>query len=213
MKVPGPSRLPRPPILLITDRKQCPESLEARAAALFRGGCRFLSLREKDMAPDERTALLGRLAALGRECGATVCVHDDIVAARACGTALHLPADGETARTRRLLGPDVLIGQSCHSRAEILAAAAGGADYVTMGPVFATASKPVYAPAENLTDAMAGIRLPILALGGITRDMLRNLPVGFSGLAVMGAAMTEADPEGWFAEIEAGWRELDVESG
>jgi thiamine-phosphate pyrophosphorylase len=203
---------PDPPILVITDRKQCPEGLEARAAALFRGGCRFLSLREKDLPPAERLDLLRRLATLGGAFGATLCVHDDIAAAQACGTALHLPADGDAARARNALGPGGLIGQSCHSRAEISAAAAAGINYVTMGPVFATASKPGYTPAETLTEAMAGIRLPILALGGITLDTLRHLPPGLDGVAVMGAAMTAPDPERWFADLQAVWRGLKIGS-
>ena len=55
--------LPYPPILVITDRMQCAEPLEVRAAALFRGGCRWLSLREKDLEPEQRRALLERLIA------------------------------------------------------------------------------------------------------------------------------------------------------
>ena len=171
--------LPTPPILVITDRKQCPDGLEARAAALFHGGCRFLSVREKDLAPGERRALLIRLAALGREVGATMCVHDDIDAAGALGIALHLPAAGDAARARRTLGDLTLIGQSCHSRAEIRAAAAAGVDYVTIGPAFATASKPGYGPAADL-----------------------------GGMIVMGAAMATPDPAGWFGALQAAWYDL-----
>ncbi len=199
-------RLPDPPILVITDRRQCTEPLERRAAALFRGGCRFLSLREKDMAPAERQELLGRLAEFGRSYGATVVVHDDIAAARACGTGLHLPAHGDAAMARRSLGPDTLIGQSCHSRAELAAARQGGADYATMSPVFASASKPGYAPAEDIANSIAGMRLAILALGGIDEPTIGRLPAGFAGVAVMGAAMRAADPEAWFAGILAAWR-------
>jgi thiamine-phosphate pyrophosphorylase len=191
------------PILVITDRRQCTETLEERAVALFAGGCRFLSLREKDMKPDERLALLRRLSALGRMFGATVAVHDDIQAAQSCEAALHLPADGNVAEARRILGPDALIGQSCHDRADMLAAAAGGADYVTMGPVFVSASKPGYAPAADLAAAIADIPVPVLALGGITLDTLPLLPAGFGGIAVMGAAMTAAAPQDWFARLQA----------
>ncbi len=84
--------LPWPPLLIITDRNQCPETLEARAAALFEGGCRWLSLREKDLAPASRLALLERLVDIGRKFGATVGVHDDLAASMACGTAVDLPA-------------------------------------------------------------------------------------------------------------------------
>jgi thiamine-phosphate pyrophosphorylase len=197
-----------PPILVITDRTQCADNLVDRAAALFRGGCRFLSLREKDMPPANRLDLLIRLAALGREFDATLSVHDDIAAAQAGGTGLHLPAHSSATEARHILGPGALIGQSCHDRGEISAAAAAGIDYVTMGPVFATASKPGYGPAENLGEAIAGFSLPILALGGITADRLHRLPAGFGGVAVMGAAMTASDPERWFADLQAVWRGL-----
>ena len=193
------------PILVITDRRQCADTLEERAVALFAGGCRFLSLREKDMEPDERLALLRRLSALGRMFGATVGVHGDIGAAQACQAALHLPANGDITGARRLLGSDALIGQSCHSRAEMLAAAAGGADYVTMGPVFASASKPGYAPAQDLAATIADISVSVLALGGITLDNLPLLPAGFGGIAIMGAAMTAAAPQDWFGRLKAGF--------
>ncbi len=198
--------LPDPPILVITDRRQCPEPLEIRAASLFQAGCRFLSLREKDLARAERHALLGRLIAIGRPFGATVGVHDDLEAAESCSSALHLPADGDIAAARRLLGPDVTIGQSCHSRAEIAAAVAGGADYVTVGPVFTSASKPGYAPLANVGDTIAGFAIPILVLGGITTGTLPRLPPGFAGIAVMGQAMTAPDPSAWFAEFRTAWR-------
>ncbi len=201
--------LPRPPILVITDRKQCPDGIEVRAEALFRGGCRFLSLREKDMAGAERHALLGRLATLGRAFGATVCVHDDIAAAQAWGTGLHLPADGDAAGARRALGAGILIGQSCHNRADITAAAQAGADYATMGPIFVSASKPGYVPAENPADTINAAGLPVLALGGITPDRLAAIPKGFAGIAVMGAAMTAADPQRWFADLLLRWRSLN----
>jgi len=59
-------RLPDPPLLIITDRGQACRPLEDVAAACFAAGCRWLSLREKDMPPEERLALLRRLVALGR---------------------------------------------------------------------------------------------------------------------------------------------------
>jgi thiamine-phosphate pyrophosphorylase len=165
------------------------------------------------MAPAERLELLGRLAALGRDFGATVAVHDDIAAACACGTGLHLPAHGDAAMARRSLGPDALIGQSCHSRAELAAALHGGADYATMSPVFASTSKPGYAPAEDIANSIAGLRLAILALGGIDAPPIGRLPAGFAGVAVMGAAMRAAEPEAWFAGILAAWRGRNAGSG
>jgi thiamine-phosphate pyrophosphorylase len=191
--------LPAPSILVITDRRQCSEPLENRAEALFRGGCRFLSLREKDLVPEARLDLLRRLDGLGRYYGAKLCVHDDLAAASVCGTALHLPAKGDAAAARRRLGPKALIGQSCHGRAEIAAAAAAGVDYVTLSPVFPSAGKPGYEPLASVD--LAGLSIPVLALGGITRETLPALPAGFAGIAIMGEAMTTPDPVAWFAAI------------
>ncbi len=198
--------LPDPPILVITDRRQCLESLEIRATALFQAGCRFLSVREKDMAREERRVLLKRLIAIGKIFGAAVGVHDDAAAAESCGSALHLPASGDIAAARRLLGRDAMIGQSCHNRAEIAAAAAGGADYVTVGPVFASASKLGYAPLTDIGGTIAGFAIPILALGGITTSTLPSLTAGFAGVAVMGQAMTAPNPSAWFTELRTAWR-------
>jgi thiamine-phosphate pyrophosphorylase len=198
--------LPDPPILVITDRRQCPEPLEIRAASLFQAGCRFLSLREKDIAREERRALLEKLVAIGRSFGAEVGVHDDTAAARSCGSALHLPSDGDLVAARRLLGPHATIGQSCHNETEIAAAGTGGADYVTVGPIFATASKPGYAPLIDIGGTISGFALPILALGGITTSTLPNLPTGFAGVAVMGQAMIAPDPFAWFTELRTAWR-------
>ena len=185
------------PILVITDRTQCAEPLEARAAALFRGGCRWLSLREKDMEPAERRRLLKRLIAVAEPFGAVVGVHGDLAAAVALGIPLHLPADGDLAAARRALG-NLLLGKSCHDAAEI--AAAAGADYVTLSPFFPSASKPGYGTALDLRAVAAGATLPVLALGGITREALPQVS-GVAGVAIMGEAMRVPEPESWFAEM------------
>lgn len=199
--------LPDPPILVITDRTQCLEPLEARALALFRGGCRWLSLREKDLAAPARRALLDRLIAIGREFGATVGVHEDAEAALACRCTLHLPASADLAAPRRALGADALIGQSCHNAAELAASAAAGADYATLGPVFGTESKPGYRPTHAPADlaAMAArAGLPVLALGGIGAATVPRLAgTGFAGIAIMGEAMRIPDPEVWFMRLAA----------
>jgi thiamine-phosphate pyrophosphorylase len=195
--------LPNPPVMVITDRTQCRDDLESRAIALFKGGCRWMSLREKDLAPDVRLRLLERLKAIGADFGATVGVHGDIAAAAHCGAALHLPAGADAAKARASLGDTILLGQSCHSIADIKAAA--GVDYVTLSPVFGSASKPGYGPAlgpAGLASAAGASRTPILALGGVTLSTLPLLKgTGISGVAIMGAAMTAPDPEDWIRSV------------
>src|SRR5260221_8287026 len=139
-------KLPVPPLLVISDRGQARRPLVEIAAAAFAGGCRWFSLREKDLPADERHALLAELVALGHEFDATVTVHDDIDAALATGAdGIHLPGDADVAAARQRL-PHGLIGASTHSPAEAAEQFAAGADYVTISPIFMTTSKPGYGP-------------------------------------------------------------------
>jgi thiamine-phosphate pyrophosphorylase len=205
--------LPNPPILVITDRKRSNEPLENRAAALFRGGCRWLSVREKDLAAAERLALLRRLSEIARAWDATLGVHDDVESAAACGTALHLPAEANLADARARLSHNSLLGQSCHNGVEMATAIAAGADYVTLSPFFESASKPGYGPSIGLSQQLAAIidavKGPVIALGGIGIATIPGLAAsGVQGVAIMGEAMTAADPEAWFREIAQCWKDV-----
>lgn len=197
-------RLPGPPVLVITDRHQAKRPLEDIAAALFAGGCRWLSLREKDMPAAARRALLQRLAVLGQKCGATISVHDDLEAAAALGIGIHLPAQASVAEARRVLGAKALIGISAHDAAEVAKARAAGADYATLSPIFLTQSKPGYGPALGL-DALRGPwALPVLALGGIDAgNAAACIGAGAAGLAVMGEAMRATNPKEFMAGLLA----------
>jgi thiamine-phosphate pyrophosphorylase len=191
--------LPDPPLLVISDRSQAARPLIEIAEATFRAGCRWFSLREKDLPEGERRELLRGLVALGHRFGATVTVHDDIEGAVATGAGgLHLPGGGDPAAARRGL-PTGLIGVSTHSPAEAAAQIAAGADYVSLSPIFLTASKPGYGPAvglEALAEASRLARGPVVALGGINADTIAACrAAGGSGIAVMGEIMRAADPE------------------
>ena len=70
-------RFPAPPLLVISDRHQARRPLEEVAEATFAGGCRWFSLREKDLPAAERRALLRDLIAIAAPWGATIMVHDD----------------------------------------------------------------------------------------------------------------------------------------
>ena len=191
--------LPTPPLLIISDRSQARRPLTDVAAAAFAGGCRWFSLREKDLWAAERRALLGELVALGRPYGATVMAHDDLDAVVATGAGgVHLPSGGDPAAARARL-PYGLIGVSAHSAAEAVALIAAGADYVTISPIFLTDSKPGYGPAlglGGLAATVAAAKGPIVALAGITPANARPcLDAGAAGIAVMGEVMRAADTE------------------
>jgi thiamine-phosphate pyrophosphorylase len=188
--------LPDPPLLVITDRRQAPGPIDAVAEAAFAGGCRWLSLREKDLDAADRAALLHRLVAIGRRFGATVMVHEDIAAAIAAGAGgVHLPGGASPAAARRRLGAAALIGCSTHDARELEAAAA--ADYATLSPIFASASKPGYGPVlgiARLASAAAAARLPVIALGGVDAGNIAScIEAGAAGVAVMGGVMAAAD--------------------
>jgi thiamine-phosphate pyrophosphorylase len=197
-------RLPAPPLLVISDRRQTRRPLEELAEAIFAGGCRWLSLREKDLPAAERRALLSALVTLGRRWRATVTIHEDVDAAVMAGAGgVHLPGGGHPEAARARL-PDALIGASAHSAAEASALLSSGADYVTVSPVFLTASKPGYGPAiglDGLAEIVAGVPGPVIALGGINAESAPLcLAAGASGVAVMGEVMRATDPR---AVVEA----------
>lgn len=203
--------LPVPPLLLITDRKQAGRPLEDIADAAFAAGCRWLSVREKDMAPAERAALFARLLASGQRAGARVTLHGDAEEAAQLGAdGVHLAAGGDARAARARLGPSALIGVSCHAVIEIVRAAQMGADYVTLGPIFTSASKPGYGPAlglDALAEAARTIPIAILALGGVEVANLRECrEAGAAGAATMGAIIRAAEPGAGMAALIAAWR-------
>jgi thiamine-phosphate pyrophosphorylase len=191
--------LPDPPILIVTDRRQARRPLEEVAEAVFAAGGRWLSLREKDLDTAARVALLRRLVALGRACGATVTVHEDVAAARAADAAgVHLPAGVSPAAARQTLGAGALIGGSAHNEAEVAALAEAGADYATLSPIFPSPSKRGYGPPlglDRLAHAAAATTLGLVALGGVDAgNAARSIAAGAAGVAVMGEIMRAADP-------------------
>ncbi len=134
----------------------------------------------------ERRDILEGLLALTCPAGATLSVHDDLDAADALGLGLHLPDGADLAGARARLGAGALIGISAHD-AYGLTRAAAGADYATLSPVFATASKPDAAPLgpETFNRLAAAARLPVLALGGINAGNAAQCRG--AGLALIGA--------------------------
>jgi thiamine-phosphate diphosphorylase len=119
----------------------------------------------------------------------------DVALAAACD-GVHLGFDAMPAATARgLLGPDALIGVSCHEPAEVKSAE--GASYAHLAPVFAPLSKAATRPAvglEGLRHAARGTR-PVLAQGGVTPDNAGAcIEAGAAGVAVIGAVLGAPDP-------------------
>jgi thiamine-phosphate pyrophosphorylase len=192
-------KLPAPPLLLVTDRQQARLALADVVGRALAAGCRWVSLREKDLAEDDQIALARTLAQLTRRHGARLSVHGDAALAKACGAdGVHLPSSSDPAASRALLGPDKLIGVSIHTVTEAEAIDPGTVDYAIAGPAFETASKPGYGPEigrKGLAEIAAAARVPVLAIGGINAARVAEvLAAGPAGVAVMGGVMRAADP-------------------
>jgi thiamine-phosphate pyrophosphorylase len=185
------------PLLVITDRHQARHSIEAIAEATGQAGGRWLLLRDKDLEPAERRSLAGRISVIARRHGMHLSVSRDVELAAEFGASVHLQSAAAVGAARQRLGPGAIIGVSAHVRADVEAAAAAGADYVTLSPIFVTSSKPGYGPALGVgaLGAVAKAGIAVVALGGVTADVARPcLDAGAAGVAVMGDIMRSGDP-------------------
>ncbi|MGB6537104.1 MAG: thiamine phosphate synthase, partial [Xanthobacteraceae bacterium] len=139
--------LPDPPLLVVTDRRQARRSLDALVVAALGAGCRWVSLREKDLPEDEQVVLARQLLPLTRAAGARLLVHGRASLAELAGTdGVHLPAGADPVAACALLGAKKLVGVSIHTVIEAEAIDPTCVDYALAGPAFETPSKPGYGP-------------------------------------------------------------------
>jgi len=166
------------------------------------GGADTIQLREKGGSTRRMIEAAKRMAAVCREAGVPLIVNDRIdVALAADADGVHLgQSDFPIPLARELLGKDKLIGGSAATLEEARICLAEGADYVGFGPVYVTGSKedagPVSGPAV-LKQVVETIPLPIIAIGGITAENVREvMKAGAYGVAVISAVCCQIDPEG-----------------
>jgi thiamine-phosphate pyrophosphorylase len=129
-------RLPEPPLLIVTDRRQARLPLAEVVRAALAAGCRWVSVREKDLSDEDQITLAATLLPIARRYDARLTLHGEPALAKACGVdGVHLPAGSDAAAGRAVLGPDKLIGVSLHTvrAAEVLAA--GPAGIAVMGGI------------------------------------------------------------------------------
>jgi thiamine-phosphate pyrophosphorylase len=192
-------KLPAPPLLLVTDRHQAWLPLAEVVTAALAAGCRWVSLREKDLSEDDQIAQARTLLPIARRHGACLMLHGEAALAKHCGVdGVHLAAGSDPAAARKLLGPDKLIGVSIHTITEAEAIDPAAVDYAIAGPAYETASKPGYGPEigrKGLAEIAGAARVPIVAIGGINPVRAAEvLAAGPAGIAVMGSVMRAADP-------------------
>lgn len=189
-------------VVIVTDRRQAAAPLPEQVAAAVAGGARWVWLREKDLPPPERAALAAELRQILAPVGGRLLVSGSEPLG---GDALHLAAAAPPAE--RAAREGLALGRSCHSAADL--ARLGAEHYITLSPVFPSASKPGYGPPlglARLAELCRRAGRPVLALGGIDTPEKAQACVtaGAAGVAVMGAVMRAADPAALVRELVAG---------
>lgn len=185
----------------LTDPELLPdELLAARVALAIQGGAAMVQYRDKAADAPTRWRRAAAVLAACRAHGAICIVNDDPELAAALGAdGVHLGRDdGDPAAARALLGPDRIIGVSCYDQLALAeAAVAAGADYVAFGSVWPSTTKPgaVRATLELLRHARTALRVPLVAIGGVTRlNATATIAAGAHSVAVVRDLFADPDP-------------------
>ncbi len=181
------------PRCFITDRRILPPDLPLLdvMARNLEAGVEWIQIREKDLCARDLHVLVRRALALPNPKGSKILVNTRVDVALAAGAAgVHLPSGSPAAKLWRAITPlGFLIGASCHSVDEVRAAEQDGADYVMFGPVFPPRSKESALPPRGLNglaEAARAVRIPVLALGGITAENVQDcVDAGAAGIAAI----------------------------
>ena len=190
-----------PVVHLITDRRLALD-LERIADVALAGiapGRVAVQLREKDLGGRDLLDLARRLQSVCHAHGQLLLVNDRVDVALAAGAdGVHLPSAGIAPRdARRLVGPDALVGVSCHSADDVRRARDGGASHASFGPIHDTPSKRAYGAPLGLgaLRAAAALGLPLVAVGGMDAARAPDaFAAGAAGVAVIRAWLEGGDP-------------------
>jgi len=172
------------------------------------GGVDLVQLREKELGDDELVAVANATRALSQRLGALFIVNDrPWVALEAGADGVHVGQDDlPVAEVREQVGPDLLIGLSTHRPEEIDAVAPALVDYIGVGPVHETPTKPgrPAVGAELVRYAAAHAPVPFFAIGGLDAHNLREvLDAGAGRVCVLRAISDSDDPERAARELRA----------
>jgi thiamine-phosphate pyrophosphorylase len=188
----------------ITSGNSTPGLLARQVELAIAGGARVIQYRDKaSLRAIDRERRLAEARALCTAChsaGIPLIINDDVgLAAAVAADGVHLGRDDiSPEEARRLLGPSAIIGVSCYDGLDLAEAAqAAGADYVAFGSFFPSSTKPlaVRAGLDLLRRARQSIRLPLVAIGGITPENGAALiAAGADLLAVVSGIFGGPDP-------------------
>ena len=198
-----PATPPRPPCQLYLITPPAIADLEAFAGlleqALSAGEVAALQIRLKDASDDQIKAAVARLAPIAQAHDVAVILNDrpDLAKATGCDGVHVGQDDAPVAEARRIMGPDAMIGATCHdSRHLAMEAAEAGADYVAFGAFFETGTKvTVHRPDPDILSIwQETMQIPCVAIGGITADNCAPLvQAGADFLAVSAAVWAAPD--------------------
>jgi len=186
-------------VYAITPETADTDRLLTQVEAALAGGVAAVQYRDKSDDVARRHEQASELVALCRRFKVPLIVNDDLRLADLCDAdGVHLGRDDASLREARIiLGKDKFVGTSCYQSLDLARAAqAAGADYVAFGSFFPSPTKPAAgrADVELLHEASRVIRIPIVAIGGITLDNAPALlDAGADGLAILSALFDAAD--------------------
>ena len=197
-------------LCLVTDRHRlCPATvafdvarrrLVDQAKWAVTSNVDLIQVRERDLEAADLARLVSDIVRVTRRSGTHVVVNDRVDVALACGAdGVHLRHDSVRAEAVRTIAPaGFLVGRSVHSLEE--AEGAGPVDYLIAGTVFPTPSKPAASPIlglDGLAEVVQAVAVPVLAIGGITRERLDEVAaIGAAGAAGIGLFIE------WFDRLE-----------
>lgn len=175
------------------------------ARMALEGGCRWIQLRMKDASPEEIRPEAIRIQTLCREYGATFIIDDQVELVKELhADGVHLGKnDMPIAEARRILGKDFIIGGTANTFEDVQMHYQAGADYIGCGPFRFTTTKKNLSPILGLDGyasivsqmKVAGINLPIVAIGGITYDDIPFImQIGVTGIALSGTILRAENP-------------------
>jgi thiamine-phosphate pyrophosphorylase len=208
--MPPPSaRLSLPPLYAVLDPEQIKSSAtESVLRVLLQGGVKLLQLRVKAASPADFLQLARTARNLTRSHGCKLIVNDRVDIALGCDAdGVHLGQEDLPLHAARKLLGNGIIGISTHDVEQAKEAEAGGADYIGFGPMFGTATKATGYSArglEMLRQVRATVRIPIVAIGGITESNIAQIwQAGADSAAIISDLMGAEDVSGKVRRILA----------
>lgn len=185
----------------ITDRKWLRgKSMACMVEESLKGGATIIQLREKDLDYDTFLSEAKELAGLCRDYQVPFIVNDNVdIALKAGADGIHVgQKDMEAGAVRERIGRDMILGVSAQTVEQARAAEAAGADYLGVGAVFPTGSKDDAdrVTKETLKAICEAVSIPVVAIGGITKDNIEELSgSGIAGISVISAIYAPEDVE------------------